>query len=124
MLFIISVDAEGAIEDVRLVDGVSNSSGRIELLINGQWGTVCEDGWNVGDANVACRQLGYPAAVVTYRYAFFGEGSGIIWLTNSQCNGSESSLSGCKGQNIEALNCNHGQDVGVLCGSKEKFLFQ
>ncbi|KAJ8042665.1 Macrophage scavenger receptor types I and II [Holothuria leucospilota] len=116
-----TVDVAGPIQDLRLVNGVSNSSGRIELLINGQWGTVCEDRWNVTDTNVVCRQLGYLAAVVTYSYAFFGEGSGVIWSTNSQCNGSESSLSECKVQIIEALDCNHSQDVGVLCGSKKSY---
>lgn len=117
--FFVSLDTDNAVQNVHLVDGVSNSSGRIELLVNGRWGTVNEDGWNVNASNVVCRQLGYSAAVVTYKYAFFGEGSEVTWLTNVYCNGSESSLSECTGQYIGVLDDNHRKDVGVLCGSKE-----
>lgn len=43
---------------VRLVDGESRKEGRIEVFINGQWGSVCDDGWNDINAGVVCRQLG------------------------------------------------------------------
>ncbi|KAF5923842.1 hypothetical protein HPG69_016330 [Diceros bicornis minor] len=44
---------------IRLMDGENKKEGRVEVFINGQWGTICDDGWTDKDAAVICRQLGY-----------------------------------------------------------------
>ena len=47
-------------DEIRLVGGSVADEGRVELCLNNAWGTICDDGFDVNDANVICRQLGYP----------------------------------------------------------------
>jgi len=44
---------------VRLADGLTERDGRVEILYNGRWGTICDDGWNLHDAAVVCRMLSF-----------------------------------------------------------------
>ena len=48
---------------LRLVGGRTSNEGRVEICINGVWGTVCHSGWSSNDARVVCRQLGFPLDV-------------------------------------------------------------
>ena len=45
--------------DIRLSGASSNRYGRVEVCVNGTWGTICDDFWNNADAIVVCKQLGY-----------------------------------------------------------------
>lgn len=45
--------------DIRLVGGAYYYEGRVEVCLNGVWGTVCDNSWGDADAKVACRTLGY-----------------------------------------------------------------
>ena len=109
------------ITDIRLVSpSNSTSSGRVEVLHMGTWGTICGNSWDLRDANVVCRQLGYDGALSAPRYAAFGQGTGQIWLDDVQCVGDEIAISDCYHRGWNVHNCGHHSDVGVVCRPKGK----
>ena len=92
--------------------------GRVEVNYNsGGWGTICDDLWSIEDANVACHMLNYKSASSFTKRASFGEGTGIVWLDDLQCDGTESSLLFCSHSGIAVHNCEHDEDAGVVCSS-------
>ena len=100
---------------VRLAGGAHEYEGRVEILHEGSWGTVCDDLWDLDDAKVVCKQLGFDGAATVLPLARFGEGSGDIFLDGVQCNGTETSLIDCKHEGIGVHNCGHKEDAGVSC---------
>ena len=86
--------------------------GILQIYHNGQWGTICDNYWNMTGTNIACRQLGYKRAVTFNR---LGQGTGPIWLDNVVCNGGESTLDQCTHGGWGVHNCGHHQDVGIEC---------
>ena len=88
----------------------------MEVLIQGQWGTVCDDFWNRNDAMVVCRQLGLPAeGAQSLSFAHFGQGEGPIVLDNVRCSGLEAYISDCPNNGLFVHNCAHYEDAGVRC---------
>ena len=101
---------------VRLVGGSSYYEGRVEVNYDGEWGTVCDDGWSSNDAYVVCRQLGFRSSGIPYSNAYFGQGSGLILLDNVACTGSELTLANCSHLGIGITrSCSHSEDAGVRC---------
>uniref|UniRef100_A0A8C4SAY1 Neurotrypsin n=1 Tax=Erpetoichthys calabaricus TaxID=27687 RepID=A0A8C4SAY1_ERPCA len=105
---------------IRLADGESQKEGRVEVFQNGQWGTVCDDGWTDRDATVVCRQLGFEGLSKARSMAYFGEGQGPIHLDNVKCSGHEQTLRQCEAQEQGKHNCRHSEDAGVICEYSEE----
>lgn len=95
--------------------GNKTNQGRVEVLYNGTWGTVCDDDWDLMDANVFCRELGFKRAERAAQRAAYGKGKGQIWLTDLRCSGDERSLTECDHGRWGENNCDHGEDAGVVC---------
>uniref|UniRef100_A0A4X2K4H2 Soluble scavenger receptor cysteine-rich domain-containing protein SSC5D n=1 Tax=Vombatus ursinus TaxID=29139 RepID=A0A4X2K4H2_VOMUR len=104
-----------AVERLRLAGGPHGCAGRLEVRHGGRWGTVCDDGWDLRDAAVACSELGCGGALAAPRGAFFGEGTGPVWLSELDCRGSESRLSLCRHRGWKAHICSHEEDAGLVC---------
>ncbi|XP_053701570.1 HHIP-like protein 1 [Synchiropus splendidus] len=106
---------------VRLISDAGRNRGRVEIFVNGQWGTVCDDLWNIQNAIVVCKQLGFQNALVPVKNAEFGEGEHLpILLDDVQCEGTESSLLECQHAGVGKHNCQHYEDAGVICGSQDQ----
>ena len=81
----------------------------------GGWGTICDDSWDIQDARVVCRQLGYPDAVAALSSAHYGQGIGSIWLDNLQCIGTELDILTCVHNGVGDTDCDHSEDASVEC---------
>lgn len=100
--------------DIRLVGGSSPNEGRVEVCLNNNWGTVCDDFWNTPDATVVCRQLGYSTTgAIATSLSFFGQGTDPIVLDDVMCTGTETTLLSCP--YTPTHNCIHLEDAGVRC---------
>ncbi|XP_056011221.1 deleted in malignant brain tumors 1 protein-like [Ostrea edulis] len=103
---------------IRLVGGSTNS-GRVEIQHNNTWGTVCDDYWTatgIKNAQIVCKMLGKPYSnAYALGRAYFGAGTGQIWLDDVKCTGSEASIDLCPHRPYGSNNCRHGEDVGVVC---------
>lgn len=85
-------------------------SGQVEIYHGGSWETICFDGWDVHDAFVACRQLGYSGADgIKHETPANVQSS----LKNVRCKGNENTLGDCI-HDWSVGNCNHGY-AGVIC---------
>ena len=105
--------------DVQLLGGVRRvedrlREGRVEILHNGSWVTVCDNTWDINAALVICRQLEYFSVNDSRLSAYFWEGTSDIILTDIKCLGTENNIGECQ-IDFGPNNCGHNQDVGIIC---------
>ncbi|XP_043919573.1 deleted in malignant brain tumors 1 protein-like [Protopterus annectens] len=113
----------GSNVQVRLVGGYDNCSGRVEIYVNKTWGTICADSWDFLDANVVCKELGCGTATYVDSDSYFGKGSGVTWLSNVTCSGTETSIFQCLANPWGSETCGSSSDAGLICsGSIEQSL--
>ena len=102
---------------VRLIGGSNDSEGRVEVMYNWTWGTVCNNGWDLNDARVICRMLGFDGPMAATGSASFGQGKGDILLDDVRCNGTEDNIADCYHRGLGVNDCSHASDSGVICFS-------
>ena len=89
----------------------------MEIFYNGSWGTVCDDHWDIKDAQVVCRELNYSTATSAPKNSLFGHGNGPIWLDEVECLGNETSIMNCHFKGWGKSNCDHREDASVNCSA-------
>ncbi|XP_058471673.1 lysyl oxidase homolog 3B isoform X4 [Solea solea] len=101
--------------NVRLKGGAKVGEGRVEVLKNNEWGSVCDDRWNLQSASVVCRELGFGSAKEALTGSRMGQGMGPIYMNEVKCIGQEKSIWNCPFKNITSEGCIHTEDAAVRC---------
>ncbi|XP_042301476.1 T-cell differentiation antigen CD6 [Sceloporus undulatus] len=112
-----SITAEPGMLRLRLINGGSRCSGRVEVDYNGTWGTVCDDNWDLADATVVCHQLGCGRAIQALNASYFQKRTGPIHLGGVKCFGIESYLWDCPAERNP--DCGHIGEAGVICSDHQ-----
>ncbi|XP_043935802.1 deleted in malignant brain tumors 1 protein-like [Protopterus annectens] len=100
---------------LRLVNGSTVCSGRLEVYNGLSWLTVCGSNWTMNQAKAVCAQLGCGFPVQVYSDAHYGQGYGDIFPMDVLCSGSEPSLMDCDFTRPHPSGCTHDQDVSIIC---------
>ena len=87
----------------------------MEINYLGAWGTICDDAWDIAEATVVCKQLGFTGALQALGGAFFGQGVDPIMLDDLSCEGHEGTLDTCDHIGWLINDCSHSEDASVRC---------
>uniref|UniRef100_A0A672JM39 SRCR domain-containing protein n=1 Tax=Salarias fasciatus TaxID=181472 RepID=A0A672JM39_SALFA len=107
-------------ESVRLLNGSSRCSGRLQVKTNPSdqtWSSVCEADLDLQDAQVVCRELGCGAPSVL-QGALYGDVQTPRWSPEFQCGGHESALLDCRSSGSARSSCSPGKAAGLTCSGR------
>ncbi|KAG8187339.1 hypothetical protein JTE90_011701 [Oedothorax gibbosus] len=104
--------AEGTL---RLVGGKTSNEGNVEIFHVGQWGSICDDEWDITEAKIVCKILGFANATRATNNGEFGRGRRKIWMDNLYCSGSERRLEECRFDGWSVHDCGQNEAAGVEC---------
>ncbi|XP_064369564.1 deleted in malignant brain tumors 1 protein-like, partial [Dromaius novaehollandiae] len=99
----------------RLVNGSTECTGRVELEARGTWGSLCDAGWDMPDAQVLCHHLGCGFAASVPHRGCFGTGSSPLWQDTFHCSGTESHLGECPATVLGTPACSPDHAAAVNC---------
>ncbi|XP_025102816.1 uncharacterized protein LOC112569287 isoform X2 [Pomacea canaliculata] len=117
LAFPFKINRKAGLLPARVVSGVG-WEGRLEILANGFWSTVCDDDFGKEEAQVACRMLGYRSLEAVFvGSSVYGAGQGSIILDDLRCSGTEASLTQCIHSGLYTHDCNPSEDIGVICSN-------
>ena len=111
--------------------GSSEKEGYVEGMgINGQWGGICDNNFDINDANVICRMLGFPYARIALAsstadnlYGTAPSGKNFV-LDDLGCTGDEASIFDCPHGGEWNEDCGATDIAGVQCARSEQKLIQ
>ncbi|XP_050429551.1 uncharacterized protein LOC126838845 isoform X3 [Adelges cooleyi] len=102
--------------EIRLAGGNSTNEGRVEVKVLGEWGVICDDKFDMREADVICRELGFPSSVSVKSNSFFGIPNKTRFvLDDLECRGDEKSLYSCQFKEWGIHDCNAQESAGVIC---------
>ncbi|XP_022917947.2 lysyl oxidase homolog 3 [Onthophagus taurus] len=105
---------------IKLVGGRDEYEGNVEVLHNGQWGSICDDEWDSAEANVVCKQLGYENGTGKPTYSsHFGPARRRYWMDNIYCDGTEDEITKCRFDGWGNNDCDYTEAAGVICTSPD-----
>lgn len=108
----------GLQDALRLRDGQSHCDGRVEVFLDGAWGRVLDNAWDLRDAAVVCRQLGCGEAQLAYDAPAPGHKTIPVGLSLVHCLGSETHLTQCKVSVSMLVHAGTLRDAGVVCSGE------
>ncbi|XP_055551210.1 lysyl oxidase homolog 2B, partial [Wyeomyia smithii] len=87
----------------------------LEIFHYGKWGAVCDDEWDSSEAEVVCKQLGFPGYIKATHSGYFGKAKRKYWMDNLFCSGKESELAHCHFDGWGHSDCESSEAAGVIC---------
>ncbi|XP_062561453.1 lysyl oxidase homolog 2B [Armigeres subalbatus] len=100
---------------IKLVGGRGDFEGNVEIFHDGKWGAVCDDEWDSSEAEVVCRQLGFPGHIKATHSGHFGKAKRKFWMDNMFCGGKEAELAHCHFDGWGHSDCEASESAGVIC---------